>query len=174
MNLIPWRPKKKSVLATYEPAAERATSAVINQQGAAEKFKITSIVADGMTIHGPLEVQESVMILGTVNGDVAVRQEGMTMLCRQPGRINGSVQASTVMLSGEVNGDIDAQFVRLFPTARVSGRIRASRLIVDDGAVILNESLAVGNDSKPVEGITSLSPQRNAAPLLNLVRTRDA
>lgn len=111
-------------------------SAIALVPASISRYKVTSVVAEGMTVKGSVETDESLMVSGTVDGDVRVTGSGMAVLCRQRGRIRGSISAELVMVAGEVEGNITAHFVRLYPTAKVSGKIVARRLIADEAAVM--------------------------------------
>jgi len=110
---------------------------------ALERYQVRSLVAGGMTIDGNISSQNGAALDGVVNGDVCVRNANAALLVRETAVVNGSVRAPIIMVCGEINGDIEGRFVRLYPGSRVSGAIRAARLIVDDGAHILGPGVAI-------------------------------
>lgn len=132
------RAKAMSVVQNQSVPTQPASgpSAIALVPASISRYKVTSVVAEGMTVKGSVETDESLMVSGTVDGDVRVTGSGMAVLCRQHGRIRGNISAELVMVAGEVEGNITAHFVRLYPTAKVSGKIVARRLIADEAAVM--------------------------------------
>lgn len=107
------------------------------------QYQVLSLVSESMTINGDIRSEAGAALDGTVNGSVEVAHANAALLVRASARINGNVSAPQVLVSGEVHGDIDARFVRLYPGSRVYGKISAARMIVDDGAIISNDSIGV-------------------------------
>lgn len=108
------------------------------------KHGVSSLLGVGMTIAGNLESERGAAIDGTVNGDVTVREQNSALLIRASAVVRGVVRAPIVMVSGTVEGGIEARFVRLFPGSKVIGHIHATRLVVDDGANIVNDDVGTG------------------------------
>lgn len=114
------------------------------------KYQVKSMVSVGMVVDGNLTSDRGAAIDGVVNGDVSISNISAALLIRAGGLVRGRVKAPYVMVSGEVHGSIEARFVRLYPGSRVSGVIKTDRLLVDDGATIINEGVGAGASGKPV------------------------
>lgn len=107
------------------------------------KFSVRSLVSEGMEIRGDLISRHGAALDGTVIGNVMVQAPNAALLIRATARVEGNIDAPQVLVAGEVVGDITARFVRLYPGSRVYGRVKAARLLVDDGAVIDNDAIKV-------------------------------
>ena len=124
-----------------------------------------------MRVRGNIDVSESLMVLGSVDGDVRVEGKGMALLAKKGSVILGNAEAGIVLLAGEVFGDVEGSIVRLYCTATVHGRISARRLIVDDGAVVMNEKMQVGQppiDDQPLHGAEEGSVQERVSNWPNI------
>lgn len=107
------------------------------------KFAVRSLVAEGMEIRGDLISKHGAALDGVVLGNVMVQAANAALLIRATSRVEGNIDAAQVFVAGEVVGDITARFVRLYPGSRVFGRVKAARLLVDDGAMIDNDAIKV-------------------------------
>lgn len=139
------------LLALFKPKTRTDLSTQVVQGGSAavapnvaQKFAIRSMVAAGMTIEGNITSDNGAAVDGVVRGDITVKGPNCALLIREGAVVHGNVRASLALVRGRVQGDIDARFVRLYPGSHVTGRIRSARLIVDDGAVIENDEVAIG------------------------------
>ena len=107
------------------------------------KYAVRSLVSEGMEIRGDLTSKFGAALDGVVLGNVLVQSSNAALLVRATARVEGNIDAPQVLVAGEVVGDITARFVRLYPGSRVFGRVKAARLLVDDGAVIDNDAIKV-------------------------------
>lgn len=170
------RPAKTGELVPVERGVEQATGS----RGLAQKYAITSVIAEGLETEGNVISRDSLLVLGVVRGNVTVVGANRSVLLKQQGTITGHVHAPMALIAGEVLGDIEARFVRLYPTARVKGMIRAQQLITDPGALIRNPSLLVGSeaDAEPA-GDPEVTPAPDSASTqppaaTNVVPLRDS
>lgn len=130
-----------------------------------DQFQVRSLVAGGMTIEGNITSRNGAAVDGTVSGDVTILGANTALLIRDGARVHGTARAPMVLVRGEVYGDIEGRFVRLFAGCRVHGAIRAGRLVVDDGATILNGGVGIGNEVMTVPaGTARLVPGVRGAP----------
>lgn len=147
-----------------------------------EQFQVRSMVAAGMTIEGNINSRNGAAVDGTVSGDVSILGANTALLIREGARIHGTARAPMVLVRGEVYGDIEGRFVRLFAGCRVHGAIRAGRLVVDDGATILNGGVGIGNEvltmpagtARLVPGVRGAPPLRTASPAAGGLEAADA
>lgn len=151
-------------------AAVESTAVAVpggNRANALAKHGVRSLLDASMTIAGNLESERGAAIDGTVNGDVTVREQNSALLIRASAVVRGVVRAPIVMVAGTVEGAIEARFVRLFPGSKVVGRIQATRLVVDDGANIVNDDVGTGRVLEPAlpPPAQMLEPQQSLTPL---------
>jgi len=94
-----------------------------------------TIVAADAEIVGSLKSASSVQVEGRLGGDLTCA--GFAHI--GPGAvIRGNISAESVTLSGQVSGNITArERVDLKQAARAVGDIKAKRLVVEDGVVLI-------------------------------------
>ncbi len=116
-----------------------------------KSLKIDTLIGAGTRINGDVEFSGGLHLDGYINGSVSGGQNTILSVSEQGG-IEGSVNASTVILNGIVKGDIDATLrVELGEKARVLGNVRYSAIETAVGAQI-NGKLIHRADIKPPEG----------------------
>jgi cytoskeletal protein CcmA (bactofilin family) len=95
--------------------------------------ELNTIIGKGTRIKGNLNVQNSLRIDGTVVGDVHSTD---TVIVGKDGEVQGQVKGKNVLLAGKVQGNIVASDrIYLESKAIIQGDIRATRLVVDEGAL---------------------------------------
>ena len=116
-----------------------------------KSLKIDTLIGAGTRINGDVEFSGGLHLDGYINGNVSGGQNTVLSVSEQGG-IEGSVNASTVILNGLVKGDIDATLrVELGEKARVLGNVRYSAIETAVGAQI-NGKLIHRANIKPPEG----------------------
>ena len=116
-----------------------------------KSLKIDTLIGAGTRINGDVEFSGGLHLDGYINGNVSGGQNTILSVSEQGG-IEGSVNASTVILNGLVKGDIDATLrVELGEKARVLGNVRYSAIETAVGAQI-NGKLIHRANIKPPEG----------------------
>jgi cytoskeletal protein CcmA (bactofilin family) len=91
----------------------------------AKKPEIETLIGSGTTLTGDIAFRGGMHVDGEVCGNV-VGQTGIATLFSLAGngRVEGSVEASEVIVNGTVEGDVIARDrVELGPTARVTGNV---------------------------------------------------
>ena len=118
-----------------------------------KSLKIDTLIGAGTRINGDVEFSGGLHLDGYINGNVSGGQNTGTILSvSEQGGIEGSVNASTVILNGIVKGDIDATLrVELGEKARVLGNVRYSAIETAVGAQI-NGKLIHRASPKQAEG----------------------
>ena len=95
--------------------------------------ELNTIVGKGSKINGDMRVQNSLRIDGNVIGNIDTTD---TIVVGKEGIVEGKVKAKHVLLAGVVKGNVMASGkVFLESTASVFGDVKASKLVVDEGAV---------------------------------------
>jgi cytoskeletal protein CcmA (bactofilin family) len=92
-----------------------------------------SLVGSNTVIEGKITTEGSIRIDGKLVGDLVAKANAAIGLS---GVVEGTVQAANISLAGKVTGTLTAnEKLVLESKASVKGDIRASRLVVDEGAV---------------------------------------
>lgn len=94
--------------------------------------ELTTIIGKGTTLDGNMKVQNSVRVDGKIIGNIRATD---TVVIGKEGVIEGSVHSKDLLLAGRVKGNVVAAGkVFLESKSLIQGDIKASRLVVDDGA----------------------------------------
>jgi len=92
-----------------------------------------NIVAQGTRFEGKISSTGSLRVDGQVTGDVSLTGD---LVIGSNGEISGNVDAQTVTVGGKVTGNINAKNKLVFESkAKIKGDIRASKLVIDEGAM---------------------------------------
>ncbi len=88
------------------------------------------------TITGNIVAEEDLEIHGTIEGSVRLVEHQLTV--GTDGLVKASVEASIVLVHGKITGDVTAaDLVEVKPGGIVGGDVKAPRVIMHDGAVIV-------------------------------------
>jgi len=90
-----------------------------------------SIISAECYFQGTLSVQGSLRVDGHLNGSV---DNAKHIVVGEDGKVEGDLSARTIILSGEVNGNVCADDLEILSSAKVSGDVRAGRILVEQGA----------------------------------------
>ncbi len=92
-----------------------------------------NIVSQGSRFEGKITSSGSLRVDGQVNGDVALTGD---LVIGSNGEVTGNIDAQTVTVGGRITGNINVKNkLVLEAKAKIKGDIRASKLIIDEGAV---------------------------------------
>lgn len=95
--------------------------------------QITTLIGQDNRFSGRLEGAGNTIVNGTFEGDCSI--EGVLVLSEQ-GCWIGNIGAGMAIISGEVRGDVTVtEKLELTATARVTGRIVAPVLAIEEGAI---------------------------------------
>lgn len=101
-----------------------------------------TIVGESVELTGSIANTGSILINGTVHGDVKSEQ---SIVVGQNAHVEGPISATTVQVSGRVTGSISAaDTLELLPDSRVDGDISASVLNIQPGAIFNGSSKMAG------------------------------
>lgn len=104
----------------------------------AQRAAGTCVIGPKITLKGELLGDEDVVIEGTVEGQIRISRD---LRVGQGGTVRAKVDAHSIVVSGEVVGDcVAATRVELQPTGRLTGNIRAPKIIIADGAMFKGNS----------------------------------
>ena len=92
-----------------------------------------SLIGSNTVIEGKIITEGSIRIDGKLVGDLVAKANAAI---GPSGIVEGTVQAVNISLAGKVTGSLTAnEKLVLESKANVKGAIRASRLVIDEGAV---------------------------------------
>jgi cytoskeletal protein CcmA (bactofilin family) len=108
---------------------------------------VTGVIEQGCEFEGKLAFQGTVRINGTFRGDVFTPD---TLIIGEGARVQGQVDAGTVVISGEFSGSIRAKHrVEIHRPAIFKGDIVTPSLRVDEGVIFEGNSKMVHPPTKP-------------------------
>ena len=93
----------------------------------------TAVIGKAVKIVGEIYSNEDLFIEGFVQGTVEALDQRLTV--RQNGTLHAKVQVRELDMQGNVQGDVEAsERIEIRKDARLVGNIRASRIVIEDGA----------------------------------------
>ena len=121
-------------------------------------FSVTGVIEQGCEFEGKLCFQGTVRISGTFRGEIYTPD---TLIVGEGARIQGKIEAGTVVISGEVNGSIRARHrVEIHHPAIFKGDILTPSLRVDEGVIFEGSSRMV--HSAPAAGRSLLGNAKSS------------
>ena len=108
---------------------------------------VTAVIDHGCEFEGKLCFQGTVRIGGTFRGEIYTPD---TLIIGEGARINGQIDAGTVIISGEMNGIVRAKNrVEIHRPAIFRGDILTPSLSVDEGVIFEGSSKMVNAPAIP-------------------------
>lgn len=108
-----------------------------------------NFLGGGTTIEGTVRANNSVRIDGTLKGTLICKN---TLTVGINGEIEGDVEAKNAIIGGKINGKIKvAEKLVLESKSTLIGELKASKLIIDDGAVFEGTSKMAVTPKSPLE-----------------------
>ena len=112
----------------------------MNEYGLEENAFINSLVGEGTTFNGEIELDGLLRIDGDFVG--TIRTPG-TVLIGKSGRVESTIEAGTIVIGRVVKGNIISnEKVVILSTGMLIGNVTAPRLIIEEG-VLINGNCAV-------------------------------
>ena len=97
------------------------------------------VISKGTIIEGKFKTTENIRLDGAIIGEV---QSEKKIVMGETGRIEGIVHCNESAIKGRVEGEITVNgLLHLLSTAYIKGKIRAKKMIVDEGASYNGECL---------------------------------
>jgi cytoskeletal protein CcmA (bactofilin family) len=107
---------------------------------------VISIIGPGMKVVGDCEVEGALRIEGSVQGNI---RAGKAVVVGRDGVVEGDISTQDAVVAGTVRGTLRAESrLEVQGTSRIEGEIVATRLQLEEGA-ILNGTVQMGNVSPP-------------------------
>ncbi|MGI9319572.1 MAG: bactofilin family protein [bacterium] len=89
-------------------------------------------IGESVKIIGDLSGKEDLVINGTVEGTVDFRENNVSV--GDKGKVNANITARNITIAGELKGELrGSEQVSIKPSGRVTGDIRAPRVVLNDG-----------------------------------------
>jgi cytoskeletal protein CcmA (bactofilin family) len=96
------------------------------------------VVGAKTMVKGEISGDEDVLVAGTVEGQIRIKRD---LRVAPGGVVRASVEAHAVVVSGELNGDCAAEVrVEIQATGRLTGNIRAPKIVIAEGAMFKGNS----------------------------------
>jgi len=124
----------------------------------------TTVIGPDAVFKGELSFEKGVRVDGRIEGKITTKGY---LGVSQGGKLQADVAAGSIIVEGQVTGNLNASDrVELRKTARLKGDIRASKLLVAEGAAFTGQC-QVGPD-------TGAAPSVGAAPGANRLTEKEA
>ena len=119
--------------------------------------RTTSILAQGCTFKGEVQIQRIFRVEGEFDGTVRTPEQPVV---GKTGVVRGDIQVKNAIIGGKVIGNITAETkIELQSGSHVEGDIRTRRLVIDEG-VFFEGNCSMG-DKKPVMDKPPTRPATN-------------
>jgi cytoskeletal protein CcmA (bactofilin family) len=114
-----------------------------------KQARIDTLIGKASRVHGDLEFAGGLHLDGSIAGNVrAAPGEDSSLSVSETGSIEGTVEASNIMLNGSVKGDIVARGrLVLGATARIEGNVYYGIIEMTLGAQIIGKLTRVAESS---------------------------
>jgi cytoskeletal protein CcmA (bactofilin family) len=119
--------------------------------------RTTSILAQGCTFKGEVQIQGIFRVEGEFDGTIRTPEQ---LVVGKTGVVRGDIHVKNAIIGGRVVGNITAETkIELQSGSHVEGDIRTRRLVIDEG-VFFEGNCSMGDkkpltDSKPVRSTSS-------------------
>jgi cytoskeletal protein CcmA (bactofilin family) len=139
MGLFGKPPETKPADSTPQPrAAAPAPSSSSQAAPTTATGRPTCVIGPKTTIKGEISGDEEVLVEGTVEGQIRITRD---LRVGSGGIVRATVEALSVVVSGEMVGDCAAQNrVEIQASGRLTGNIRAPKIVIAEGAMFKGNS----------------------------------
>lgn len=121
---------------------EAATSTTRTTSGGGDP-RGTSILAQGCTFRGEVEIQGIFRVEGEFEGTIRTPEQ---LVVGKTGIVKGDIYVKTAVIGGRIVGNINAETkIELQSGSHVEGDIRTRRLVIDEG-VFFEGNCSMGTD----------------------------
>ena len=102
----------------------------------------TCVIGAKTTVKGEISGDEDVLVEGNVEGQIRVTRD---LRVAPGGMVKATVEAQSLIVSGEIVGDCQATTrVEIQATGRLTGNIRAPKIVIAEGAMFRGNSDMTG------------------------------
>jgi cytoskeletal protein CcmA (bactofilin family) len=111
-----------------------------------------NFLGSGTYVEGIIKTESSVRVDGTIKGKLVCKN---TLTVGINGQIEGDIEAKNAIIGGKINGKIKvAEKLVLESKSALMGEIKASKLIIDEGAIFEGTSKMGKKDAINLSAIT--------------------
>ena len=123
----------------------------INLSTPVANLAVTAVIDQGCEFEGKLCFQGTVRINGIFRGEIYTPD---TLIVGEGARVQGLIEAGSVIISGEVSGNVKAKYrVEIHQPAIFRGDIHTPSLRVDEGVIFEGSSRMVNQPTQPVRSL---------------------
>ncbi|GAB4177969.1 MAG: polymer-forming cytoskeletal protein [Wenzhouxiangellaceae bacterium] len=90
----------------------------------------TTVIGAGTELVGDLTLTDRLHVDGRIEGDI---RSTATITVGEKGRLEGKVEAQTVIVSGQVSGSIAATQLEILSGGNVQGDVHVANLVIEPG-----------------------------------------
>ena len=133
------KPGGAPTIARVEPPRPAAPAPTAPAPTAARSGAVTMCVIGAKTsLKGEISGDEDVVVEGSVEGEIRITRD---LRVGAGGVVKATVSAQSLIVSGEVVGDCEAMTrVEIQSTGRLTGNIRAPKIVIAEGAMFRGNS----------------------------------
>lgn len=91
-----------------------------------------SVISSDMKIKGKISAEGSLVLLGSVVGDIKCN----SLSVEGSGSLKGSIDAEVITISGNCDGQIIGDFVSVKSTGKISGEVFYENISIEEGAIV--------------------------------------
>jgi len=91
-----------------------------------------SVISSDMKIKGKISAEGSLVLLGSVTGDIKCN----SLSVEESGSLKGSIDAEVVNVSGKCDGQIIGDFVSVKSSGKISGEVFYENISIEEGAIV--------------------------------------
>src|SRR5438045_5135957 len=138
------------------PPAEREKAAPASGGSAAAAAAAsragTCVIAPKTVVKGEITGDEDIVVEGNVEGQIRISRD---LRVGANGVVKATVEAQSIIVSGELIGDCQAAVrVEIQSTGRLTGNIRAPKIVIAEGALFRgNSDMSARKDDKKVAAL---------------------
>ncbi len=110
-----------------------------------ESEAISSIIDKSMTLKGEISFQGKARIDGTIHGNI----KGEHLVLSETGRVVGDITVASFNCYGNLEGNVTAGMLTARKNSSINGRLEASSLTVEPGAILQGEIKVAVNKNGP-------------------------
>lgn len=95
-----------------------------------DKLPITTVIAQGITIHGDIIGEGAIRIDGKIEGNVELDNG---VILGEKAEVTGAIKSNSVIIYGKLSGNLTCKQLHLKSTGRIDGDMQVETLEVEMG-----------------------------------------
>ncbi len=109
----------------------------------------TSVISEQCQFHGTLDLQGSIRIDGTLEGNI---DNAKLVTISKTGIMKGDIAAKGAVIIGKIEGDICVEELEILADANIKGNIRTKTILIEKGAKVNATVTVVTGEEEEPEG----------------------